>query len=59
MMMPFSGLVQAANWQSSVVVPTTVEYDSNPLLLTSDEKGVMRTLIEPTTTLSAPTAATR
>ncbi|AZL73821.1 hypothetical protein LOY46_12690 [Pseudomonas sichuanensis] len=48
MMMPFSGLVQAANWQSSVVVPTTVEYDSNPLLLTSDEKGVMRTLIEPT-----------
>lgn len=46
-MLPFPGLVQAAIWQSSVVVPTTVEYDSNPLLLTSDEKGVMRTLIEP------------
>jgi hypothetical protein len=47
-MLPLPGLVQAAQWQSSVVVPTTVEYDSNPLLLTSDEKGVMRTLIEPT-----------
>ncbi|MFJ4345132.1 hypothetical protein [Pseudomonas sp. NPDC089401] len=45
--MPFSGAVSAANWQSSVVVPTTVEYDSNPLLLTSKEKGVMRTIIDP------------
>ncbi|MFK3776068.1 hypothetical protein [Pseudomonas sp. NPDC089406] len=48
LMLPFPGLALAAHWQSSVVVPTTVEYDSNPLLLTSDEKGVMRTLIEPT-----------
>ncbi|NIE74737.1 hypothetical protein F3J44_02345 [Pantoea sp. Tr-811] len=45
--MPFSGAVSAANWQSSVVAPTTVEYDSNPLLLTSKEKGVMRTIIAP------------
>ncbi len=47
MMMPFAGVVSAANWQSSVVVPTTVEYDSNPLLLTSKEKGVTRTIIAP------------
>jgi len=47
MMMPFAGVVNAAIWQSSVVVPTTVEYDSNPLLLTSEEKGVTRTIIAP------------
>ncbi|WMW03541.1 hypothetical protein [Pseudomonas entomophila] len=47
LMLPYTGLAQASIWQSSVVVPTTVEYDSNPLLLTSDEKGVMRTIIEP------------
>jgi hypothetical protein len=46
-MLPVPGLAQASNWQSSVEVPTTVEYDSNPLLLTSEEKGVMRTIIEP------------
>ncbi|WP_205524566.1 hypothetical protein [Pseudomonas putida] len=51
MMMPFSGVVDAANWQSSVEVPTTVEYDSNPLLLTSKEKGVTRTIIAPDYTL--------
>ncbi|MGF6395665.1 hypothetical protein [Pseudomonas plecoglossicida] len=47
MMMPLAGVVNAANWQSTVVVPTTVEYDSNPLLLTSEEKGVTRTIIAP------------
>ncbi|MBA6116885.1 hypothetical protein JET76_08345 [Pseudomonas putida] len=47
MMMPLAGVAYAANWQSSVVVPTTVEYDSNPLLLTSKEKGVTRTIIAP------------
>ncbi|GLR36089.1 hypothetical protein GCM10011247_14860 [Pseudomonas plecoglossicida] len=46
-MMPLAGVVNAANWQSTVVVPTTVEYDSNPLLLTSEEKGVTRTIIAP------------
>ncbi len=45
--MPLAGVVNAANWQSTVVVPTTVEYDSNPLLLTSEEKGVTRTIIAP------------
>ena len=44
-------MVQAAIWQSSVVVPTSVEYDSNPLLLTSQEKGVTRTIIAPDYTL--------
>lgn len=47
MMVPFAGVVNAATWQSTVVVPTTVEYDSNPLLLTSEEKGVTRTIIAP------------
>ncbi|MDH1573810.1 hypothetical protein [Pseudomonas sp. GD03746] len=47
MMLPLSGVVHAAIWQSSVVVPTSVEYDSNPLLLTSEEKGVTRTIIAP------------
>ncbi|WP_313460004.1 hypothetical protein [Pseudomonas sp.] len=51
MMMPFSGVVSAASWQSSVQVPSTVEYDSNPLLLTSKEKGVTRTIIAPDYTL--------
>lgn len=51
MMMPFSGMVDAASWQSSVELPTTVEHDSNPLLLTSKEKGVTRTIIAPDYTL--------
>ncbi|ATP44889.1 hypothetical protein V7V80_08790 [Pseudomonas kermanshahensis] len=51
MVLPFTDAVQAANWQSSVVVPTSVEYDSNPLLLSSEEKGVTRTIIAPDYTL--------
>lgn len=49
--LPFTDVVLAANWQSTVVVPTSVEYDSNPLLLTSGEKGVTRTIIAPDYTL--------
>ncbi|MGB8972311.1 MAG: hypothetical protein WCC62_07240, partial [Pseudomonas capeferrum] len=51
LVLPFTDAVQAANWQSSVVVPTSVEYDSNPLLLSSEEKGVTRTIIAPDYTL--------
>lgn len=40
-------MVHAAIWQSAIAVPTTVEYDSNPLLLTSGEEGVTRTIIAP------------
>ncbi|WP_449432902.1 hypothetical protein [Pseudomonas putida] len=47
LVLPCPGMVQAAVWQSSAVVPTTVEYDSNPLLLTSEEQGVTRTIIAP------------
>lgn len=42
-----SGVAHAATWQSSIAVPSTVEYDSNPLLLTSGEQGVTRTIIAP------------
>ncbi|CAM3992758.1 hypothetical protein CCOS865_04626 [Pseudomonas reidholzensis] len=51
LILPYPGAAQAAIWLSSVEVPTTVEYDSNPLLLTSDEKGVVRTIIAPDYTL--------
>ncbi|MBM3111244.1 hypothetical protein H8F21_03660 [Pseudomonas sp. P66] len=51
LVLPVPGMVQAAIWQSSAVLPTTVEYDSNPLLLTSEEKGVTRTYIAPTYSL--------
>lgn len=47
LILPFAGMVQASTWQSSVVLPATVEYDSNPLLLTSGEEGVTRTIIAP------------
>lgn len=47
LILPYSGMVHAAIWHSSVAVPTTVEHDSNPLLLTSDEKAVTRTIIAP------------
>ena len=43
----WSDMTYAATWQSAIAVPSTVEYDSNPLLLTSDEKGVTRTIIAP------------
>ncbi|WP_028634085.1 hypothetical protein [Pseudomonas parafulva] len=49
--LPLTGSALAATWQSTVVVPTSVEYDSNPLLLPSGEKGVTRTLIAPDYTL--------
>ncbi|WP_342625436.1 hypothetical protein [Pseudomonas alkylphenolica] len=47
LILPYSGMVQASTWQSSAALPTTVEYDSNPLLLTSGEEGVTRTIIAP------------
>ncbi|MHC8354607.1 hypothetical protein ACYZTL_05035 [Pseudomonas sp. LB3P81] len=47
LILPCSGMAYAATWQSAVAVPSTVEYDSNPLLLTSGEKGVTRTIIAP------------
>ncbi|WP_144967726.1 hypothetical protein [Pseudomonas sp. DE0010] len=49
--LPLAHTTQAATWQSTVVVPTSVEHDSNPLLLSSGEKGVTRTLIAPDYTL--------
>ncbi|WP_392893890.1 hypothetical protein ACF6ZU_23610 [Pseudomonas migulae] len=47
LILPCSGMAQAAVWQSSIAVPSTVEYDSNPTLATSGEKGVTRTIIAP------------
>lgn len=47
LILPCSGMAYAATWQTAIAVPSTVEYDSNPLLLTSDEKGVTRTIIAP------------
>ncbi|MVV48687.1 hypothetical protein EJA72_10600 [Pseudomonas sp. PB120] len=49
--LPCSGVAYAATWQSSAVVPSTVEYDSNPVLVSSNEKGVTRTIIAPDLTL--------
>lgn len=45
--MSCSHTAYAASWHSSIAVPSTVEYDSNPTLLTSGEKGVTRTIIAP------------
>ena len=42
-----SGVAYAATWQPAIALPSTVEYDSNPVLLTSGEKGVTRTIIAP------------
>jgi hypothetical protein len=47
LILPCSGVAYAATWQSAIAVPSTVEYDSNPLLLTNDEEGVTRTIIAP------------
>ncbi|MCU1761121.1 hypothetical protein NTD84_15535 [Pseudomonas sp. 14P_8.1_Bac3] len=44
---PCSGIAYAATWSSSVSVPSTVEYDSNPTLLSRNEKGVTRYIIAP------------
>ncbi|VVM38679.1 hypothetical protein PS623_00158 [Pseudomonas fluorescens] len=46
-MLPYSASVHAAVWQSSATLPSTVEYDSNPLLLSSQEQSVVRTIIAP------------
>jgi hypothetical protein len=51
--LPCSGVVYAATWQSAITVPSTVEYDSNPTLATSGEKGVTRTIIAPDANLVA------
>ncbi|MHC8339824.1 hypothetical protein [Pseudomonas sp. HLT2-19-2] len=40
-------MAYAATWKSAIAVPSTVEYDSNPTLLTNGEKGVTRTIIAP------------
>lgn len=53
LVLPCSGLTYAATWQSSYTVPSTVEYDSNPTLLSSGEKGVTRTIIAPNLDLVA------
>ena len=47
LILPFPGLAQAAIWHSSVAVPMSVEYDSNPQLMTSGEKGATSTSIAP------------
>lgn len=47
LILPYSGAACAATWQSNVVVPTTVEYDSNPVLVGDNEKAVTRTIIAP------------
>ena len=49
--LPCSGMTYAGTWQSAVALPMTVEHDSNPLLLTTDEKAVTRTIIAPDYTL--------
>jgi len=48
---PCSGVAYAATWQSAIVLPSTVEYDSNPVLVTQNRKGVTRTIIAPDYTL--------
>jgi hypothetical protein len=40
-------MAYAASWQTAVTLPTTVEYDSNPLLGTGSKKAVTRTIIAP------------
>ncbi|WP_397449722.1 hypothetical protein [Pseudomonas sp. NA-150] len=47
LILPFPGVAYASIWQTTVAVPTTVEYDSNPTLATSGEKGVTRTIVAP------------
>ncbi|MBF8755977.1 hypothetical protein [Pseudomonas guariconensis] len=47
LILPCPALVQAAIWHTSVAVPMTVEHDSNPLLLTSQEKAVTSTYLDP------------
>ncbi|VVM43198.1 hypothetical protein PS662_00405 [Pseudomonas fluorescens] len=51
--LPFSGTAHAASWQSAIAVPSTVEYDSNPTLIGTGEKGVTRTIIAPDASLVA------
>jgi len=51
LILPCSGVADAATWQSAIVLPSTVEYDSNPVLATENKKGVTRTIIAPDYTL--------
>jgi hypothetical protein len=51
LILPCSGVAYAATWQSAIVLPSTVEYDSNPVLATSNVKGATRTIIAPDYTL--------
>ncbi|MGE8096673.1 hypothetical protein [Pseudomonas fluorescens] len=51
LILPCSGVAYAATWHSAIVVPSTVEYDSNPVLVTENKKGVTRTIIAPDYTL--------
>jgi hypothetical protein len=43
----FPRAANAAVWHSAVSVPTTVEYDSNPLLDADNETAITRTIIAP------------
>jgi hypothetical protein len=43
----FFSTANAALWQSAVSLPTTVEYDSNPLLAADNGTAVTRTIIAP------------
>lgn len=47
LILPYADIAHSASWQNSIALPSTVEYDSNPLLLTSEEQGVTRTIIAP------------
>lgn len=40
-------MAYAGTWQTAIALPATVEYDTNPLLDTDNEKGVTRTIIAP------------
>ncbi|SDQ73451.1 hypothetical protein SAMN04490195_1633 [Pseudomonas moorei] len=51
LILPYSGVACAATWQSTVAVPTTVEHDSNPLLVGNNKKAVTRTIIAPDATI--------
>ncbi|MFY0729822.1 hypothetical protein [Pseudomonas sp. NFX15] len=47
LILPYSGAACAATWQSNIVVPSTVEYDSNPALVGTNAKSATRTIIAP------------
>ncbi|TPG75397.1 hypothetical protein [Pseudomonas arsenicoxydans] len=47
LILPCSGAAYAATWQTTTALPTTVEYDSNPVLATGKKQSVTRTIIAP------------